>query len=119
MQLSSGAWNPLIPERMYSEITGVFAEQWAAALDEIGSLYFSGAVFDNSYPGYGSTYPNFLGGMAVLFEQASSRGHVQESSHHGIITFGFTIRNQLRTGMATVRATIENRETLSLELARR
>jgi hypothetical protein len=75
-------------------------------------MYFSGDVFDNSYPGYGSTYPNFLGALAVLFEQASSRGHVQESSHHGLITFGFTIRNQLRTSMATVSAAVENREML-------
>ena len=107
-----GSWNPLIPERLYTEITVTFAEYWAEALDNIGSMYFSGDVFDNSYPGYGSTYPNFLGGLAVLFEQASSRGHVQESSHHGLITFAFTIRNQLRTSMATVRATVENREML-------
>lgn len=107
-----GAWNPLIPERLYGDITEIFAERWSAVLDDIGSLYFSGDVFDNSYPGYGSTYPNFLGGMAVLFEQASSRGHVQESSHHGPLTFAFTIRNQLRAAMATVRTGIENRELL-------
>jgi len=107
-----GSWNPLLPQRLYTDLTLTFAEYWADALDEIGSMYFSGEVFDNSYPGYGSTYPNFLGGLAVLFEQASSRGHVQESSHHGLITFAFTIRNQLHTGMATVRAMIENREAL-------
>jgi hypothetical protein len=107
-----GTWNPLLPERLYTEITLTFAEYWADALDEIGSMYFSGETFDNSYPGYGSTYPNFLGGLAVLFEQASSRGHVQESSHHGLLTFPFTIRNQLRAAMATARATVENRETL-------
>ena len=107
-----GSWNPLLPERLYTDLTVEFARYWADALDEIGSLYFSGEVFDNSYPGYGSTYPNFLGGMAVLFEQASSRGHVQESSHHGQITFAFTIRNQLRTGMATVRTGVANRQTL-------
>jgi hypothetical protein len=107
-----GSWNPLIPERLYTEVTETFAEYWAEALDAIGSLYFSGDVFDNSYPGYGSTYPNFLGGLAVLFEQASSRGHVQESSHHGEITFGFTIRNQLRASVATVQAAIENKDML-------
>ncbi|NNM04926.1 MAG: zinc carboxypeptidase, partial [Gemmatimonadetes bacterium] len=62
--------------------------------------------------GYGSTYPNFLGGLAVLFEQASSRGFVQESPHHGLLTFAFTIRNQLRAAMASARATVENRESL-------
>ncbi len=72
-----GSWNPLIPERLYTEITETFADYWAKALDEIGSMYFSGDVFDNSYPGYGSTYPNFLGGLAVLFEQASWQDHVR------------------------------------------
>jgi len=107
-----GSWNPLLPERLYTDITLTFADYWTDALDEIGSMYFSGETFDNSYPGYGSTYPNFLGGLAVLFEQASSRGLVQESSHHGLLTFPFTIRNQLRAAMATARAAIENRETL-------
>ena len=109
---AGGSWNPLIPEHLYSDITETFAEYWAQALDEIGSLYFSGDVFDNSYPGYGSTYPNFLGGLAVLFEQASSRGHVQESSHHGELTFPFTIRNQLRASIATVQAAIANKAVL-------
>lgn len=107
-----GSWNPLLPERLYTDLTMTFAEYWTETMDEIGSMYYSGDVFDNSYPGYGSTYPNFLGGLAVLFEQASSRGHIQESSHHGIITFAFGIRNQLRAGMATVQAANDHRESL-------
>jgi hypothetical protein len=107
-----GSWNPLLPERLYTEITLDFTRHWAASLDDIGSLYFTGEVFDNSYPGYGSSYPNFLGGLAVLFEQASSRGHVQASERHGELTFPFAIRNQVRTGVATVRAAVEQRQTL-------
>jgi hypothetical protein len=107
-----GSWNPLIPERMYTEITLDFARHYAAALDEIGSLYFTKEQYDNMYPGYGSTYPKFLGAYAVTFEQASSRGHLQESTHHGELSFPFTIRNQVRTGMAAVRAGIEHREDL-------
>ena len=107
-----GSWNLLLPNRLYTEVTGTFEEYWVEALDGMGSLYFSEEVFDKFYPGYGSSYPGFLGGMAVLFEQASSRGLVQESSHHGELTFAFTIRNQLRAAMATVRGTVENREML-------
>jgi hypothetical protein len=105
-------WNPLLPERLYTEVTATFSAYWVDALDEIGSLYFTREVFDKFYPGYGSSYPNFLGSFAVLFEQASSRGFVQKSTHHGEVTLAFTIRNQLRTGLATVRGTIENREML-------
>ena len=107
-----GSWNLLLPERLYTEVTGTFEDYWVEALDGIGSLYFSEEVYDKFYPGYGSSYPGFLGGMAVLFEQASSRGLVQESPHHGDLTFAFTIRNQLRAAMATVQATVENREML-------
>jgi hypothetical protein len=107
-----GSWNPLIPERLYRDITLAFAEHWGRSLDEIGSLYFTREVFDNTYPGYGSTYPNFLGGLGLVFEQASARGHVQESTRHGELTFAFAIRNQVRTSMATVRAAVEHRQTM-------
>lgn len=107
-----GSWNPLLPEEMYGPLTYEFARHFAGALDEIGSFYFTREVYDNIYPGYGNTYPKFLGGLGLLFEQASSRGHAQESEHHGVLTFPFTIRNQLRTAMATVRASVEQRQRL-------
>ncbi|MEX2531064.1 MAG: M14 family zinc carboxypeptidase [Gemmatimonadota bacterium] len=105
-----GSWNPLLPEELYTDLTIRLADRWAASLDEIGSLYFTKEVYDNVYPGYGSSYPNFLGGLGLVFEQASARGHLQESSHHGELSFGFAIRNQLRTSLATVRGAIEERE---------
>ncbi len=107
-----GSWNPLLPERLYTDITMRFADDWAESLDEIGSLYFTKEVYDNTYPGYGSTYPNFLGGLGLVFEQASSRGHIQESSHHGVLTFAFAIRNHVRTSIATVETAIEERAVL-------
>jgi hypothetical protein len=107
-----GSWNPLLPEELYTDITLRFADDWAASLDKIGSLYFTKEVFDNTYPGYGSTYPNFLGGLGLVFEQASARGHLQESSHHVELSFPFAIRNQLRTSLATVRTSVEERERL-------
>lgn len=107
-----GSWNPLLPERLYTDITLRFADDWAEVLDDIGSLYFTKEVYDNTYPGYGSTYPNFLGGLGLVFEQASARGHIQDSSHHGVLTFAFTIRNHVRTSLATVRTAIEERSVL-------
>ena len=107
-----GSWNPLLPESIYTDITMRFADDWAAALDSLGSLYFTREVYDNSYPGYGSTYPNFLGGLGLVFEQASSRGHIQESGHHGILIFPFAIRNHVRTALATVRVAVEERAAL-------
>ncbi|MEK9507681.1 M14 family metallopeptidase [Gemmatimonadota bacterium Y43] len=107
-----GSWNPLLPERLYTDITMRFADDWAASLDSLGSLYFTKEVYDNTYPGYGSTYPNFLGGLGLVFEQASSRGHWQDSDHHGVLTFAFAIRNHVRTALATVRVAVEERAVL-------
>ncbi|MDO9553788.1 M14 metallopeptidase family protein [Rhodonellum sp.] len=104
-----GSENPIIPRKNYEEINNKFAGYFAKALDDLGSLYWTKEVFDNSYPGYGSTYPDIQGGLGLVFEQGSSRGHVQ-SSQRGDITFAFTIRNQLATSMATLEAAVNERE---------
>jgi hypothetical protein len=106
-----GSENPVVPRSNYDQLNPLFARYFSKALDDIGSLYFSKEVFDNSYPGYGSTYPDIHGGLGLVFEQASSRGHVQQSSTK-VVTFAFTIRNHVRTSLATVRAAVENRELL-------
>ncbi|NNM07213.1 MAG: zinc carboxypeptidase, partial [Gemmatimonadetes bacterium] len=48
-----GTWNPLLPERLYTDLTVTFADYWTEVMDDIGSMFFSEEVYDNSYPGYG------------------------------------------------------------------
>ncbi len=102
--------NPLTPQRTI-ELTRAFAKQHAAALDEAGSLYFSEEVYDDFYMGKGSTYPDLHGAIGILFEQASVRGHVRESSN-GPLTFSFAIRNHWLTSMSSLRATLAMRREL-------
>lgn len=102
--------NPWIPERNV-ELTVAFGDYHAKALDQIGSEYFTEAQFDDFYPGKGSTYPDLHGGVGILFEQGSSRGHVQESIN-GDVTFPFTIRNQVTTSLSSLQATLDLREEL-------
>lgn len=106
-----GSENPVVPRSNYDQLNPLFAKYFAKAMDEIGSLYYSKENYDNSYPGYGSTYPDIHGGLGLVFEQASSRGHVQKSSTKEV-WFAFTIRNHVRTSLATVKAGVENRELL-------
>ncbi|MFN3997220.1 M14 family metallopeptidase [Algoriphagus sp.] len=103
-----GSENPVVPRKNYDDINPRFAKYFAKYMDEIGSLYWSKEVFDNSYPGYGSTYPDIHGGLGLVFETASSRGHVQ-SSQRGDITFAFTIRNHVVNSLATMEAALDNR----------
>ncbi|MGZ5286429.1 MAG: M14 metallopeptidase family protein, partial [Flavisolibacter sp.] len=92
--------NPITP-KMNQELTGKLGEFHAAFLDRIGSLYFTKENYDDFYYGKGSTYPDVNGAIGILFEQASSRGHAQETAN-GILTFPFTIRNQFITTLSTL-----------------
>ncbi|MEO0571865.1 MAG: M14 family zinc carboxypeptidase [Bacteroidota bacterium] len=100
--------DPIMPKENYVDLNNLFGDYFAQALDSIGSFYFTKEVFDGTYPGYGSSYPDLQGALALLFEQASSRGHVQKTAF-GEITFPFTIRNQYVSSIATVRAAVENK----------
>lgn len=99
--------NPLTPESTY-KLTSKMGEYHARALDEIGSLYYTKESYDDYYFGKGSTYPDINGAVGILFEQASSRGHAQESTH-GILKFPFTIKNQFTTSLSTLKAVSEMR----------
>ena len=99
--------NPLTPN-MNQKITKKISSYHADALNKIGSLYYSEEDYDDFYYGKGSTYPDINGSIGILFEQASSRGHIQ-NSENGILTFPFTIRNQLTTIFSTWKAAYEMR----------
>ena len=108
---ANGSLNPIMPKENYVDLNNLFGDYYAKALDSIGSLYFTKEVFDGTYPGYGSSYPDLQGGLGLLFEQASSRGHKQTTAF-GEITFPFTIRNQFTSSITTVRAAVENKAYL-------
>ncbi len=107
----SASLNPITPAENRDILNKVFADQFATDLDQIGSFYFTDEVYDSTYPGYGSTYMDLQGSLALLFEQASSRGHLQETPT-GEISFAFTIRNQYVSSIATLKAAIANKELL-------
>ena len=92
--------NPLTPEKN-QELTAKLAKFHAEFLDRIGSLYFTKENYDDFYYGKGSTYPDVQGCIGILFEQASSRGHLQQTSN-GLLSFPFTIRNQFVTALSTL-----------------
>ena len=102
--------NPLTPIRNY-ELTKAIGEYHAKNLDQIGSLYFSEEQFDDFYFGKGSSYPDINSGIGILFEQASSRGFLRETTN-GILTFPFAIRNQFTVTLSTLEAAQDLRKPL-------
>lgn len=102
--------HPLTP-KLNQELTKEIGNYHAKALDKIGSLYYTEESFDDFFYGKGSTYPDINGAIGILFEQASSRGHSQETDN-GILTFPFTIRNQFTTALSTLEAAVKMRKKL-------
>lgn len=102
--------HPLTP-KLNQELTKAIGNYHAEALDKIGSLYYTEENYDDFYYGKGSTFPDINGGIGILFEQGSSRGHMQETDN-GILTFPFTIRNQFTTALSTLEAAKNMREEI-------
>jgi len=102
--------NPLTPQTN-QELTGKIATYHGKALDNIKSLYYTKEGYDDFYYGKGSSYPDINGSIGILFEQASARGHIQETPS-GTLTFPFAIRNQLTTSLSTLTAAQDMREEL-------
>jgi hypothetical protein len=102
--------NPNTPDKN-QKLTGEIARYHAAALDKIGSMYYSQESFDDFYYGKGSTYPDANGAIGILFEQASSAGHLINTVH-GPLSFEFTIRNQVATSLSTQKAAYNLRKQL-------
>lgn len=115
---SSFFFQPGIPSRTHpltpalnQELTKNIGNYHAKALDNIGSLYYTEEDYDDFYYGKGSTFPDINGSIGILFEQASSRGHAQETDN-GVLTFPFTIRNQFTAALSTLDAAVGMRTEL-------
>ncbi len=102
--------HPLTPTKN-QELTAAIANYHANALNKIGSLYYNKESFDDFYYGKGSTFLDINGSIGILFEQASSRGHAQESDN-GILTFPFAIRNHFTAALSTLEAAVALRTQL-------
>ncbi|PCK29956.1 M14 metallopeptidase family protein [Pseudoalteromonas piscicida] len=111
-------FQPGIPSRTHPitplknvELTNEIGKFHAKALDAQGKLYFTQESFDDFYYGKGSTYPDVNGAVGILFEQASSRGHAQETQY-GVLSFPETIKNQVTTSLSTFQAGVSHKQAL-------
>ena len=100
-------WTPL----KNVELTEALGDFHASALDKTKQLYFTQESFDDFYYGKGSTYPDAHGSIGILFEQASSRGHLQDSIH-GQLSFSDTIQNQVTTSLSTFEGALANKQAI-------
>ena len=103
--------HPLILDECQAFIRRLAKDYYAPAFDKQGLMYFSGEVYDDYYPGRGREYMDFYGGIALLWEEQSSRGFLRNTAN-GLLSFEQSIHNQLTTELATLRGGYDMREEL-------
>ncbi|PKP00540.1 MAG: hypothetical protein CVU13_03295 [Bacteroidetes bacterium HGW-Bacteroidetes-8] len=103
--------NPLAPE-LNRKLTEDISLYHAKAMNEDGVLFFTKEGYDNFYTGKGASYPDMLGAIGILYEQPSSRGHIQ--SRNGVLLkFTDIIRYQALCTYSAINAGIDKREELN------
>lgn len=90
----------------------LFGRNNARWFDQYGIDYFTREVFDAFYPGYGASWPSYYGGVAMTYEQASSRGLVVRQYDGVEMPYAQTVRNHFLTSLATAETAARNREKL-------
>jgi hypothetical protein len=101
-------WSPAIPQATYEVLNPILARYFSQALDRIGSLYYTKEDFTNYSPIYGSTYPDFEGGVGTTLEVGSTSG-IEIETEHGVRTFARNVRDNLEISVAAVRAAADEK----------
>ena len=86
----------------------------AKYFDQNGWLYFTKQIFDLVYPGYGDTYPTFMGAIGMTYEQAGGgRAGLKVKTNTGqILILKDRIEHHHTTGISTIEVALENRKKL-------
>jgi len=89
-----------------------FGQNNARYFDRFGFDYFTREVYDAFYPGYGSSWPEFYGSVAMTYEQASVRGLAMRKNDGAVAHFRDTVRRHFVASLATAETAAQHREAL-------
>ncbi len=106
----SGSALPLATKEN-KQLNTIFAIEFAKEMENLGTFYFTAELYDATYPGYGSTYGDLQGSLALLFEQTPTRGHLKKMDI-GTLNFKEAIRNQFVAGITTIKTAVNNKDIL-------
>jgi Zinc carboxypeptidase len=90
----------------------LFGKNNSRWFDKFGFDYFTREEYDAFYPGYGASWPEYYGGIAMTYEQASVRGLVVRRSDETLLRYRDTVRHHFVSSVSTLEAAAANREKL-------
>ncbi|MDQ6675671.1 MAG: M14 family metallopeptidase [Acidobacteriota bacterium] len=82
--------------------------------DRFGFSYFTRDTYDAFYPGYGDSWPVYMGAIAMTFENGSTRGLVVRRSNGLLVTFRDTVRRHFVSSIATCETSAAHHDDLLL-----
>jgi hypothetical protein len=104
-------YNPNLTAVQRANLT-LFGRNNARWFDQYGFDYFTRENYDAFYPGYGASWPEYYGGLAMTYEQASARGLVMRRSDGTTLSFRDTVRHHFVASIATLETAAQHREKL-------
>ena len=101
--------NPHVtPTQVKSE--ELFGKTNAAWFDVFGIDYFSRDVYDNFYSGYGSSWPQYFGSIAMTYEQAGVEGLIFRQYNGNELRYQDAVRNHFITSLGSAETVAMNRQ---------
>lgn len=88
----------------------MFSKDQAKAFDQFGWSYYTADSFDEWYPGYGSSWPYFIGAVAILYEQARTSGAQVKQPQGTTLTFREAVHHQFISSLSNLTTTALNRK---------
>jgi hypothetical protein len=99
----------IVPEATYRVLNNILAGYFSQALNRIGSLYYTKQSYTNLSPIYGSTYPDYQGGVGTTLEVGSTAG-IEIETDAGIRTFRRNLRDNFEIGIAALLAATDEKD---------
>ncbi len=90
----------------------MFGRNNAKWFDRFGFNYFTREVFDEFFPGYGSSWPAFTGSIPMVYEQSSARGLKATRTNGTAYHYRDTVHRHFVASIATLETAADNREKL-------
>ncbi|MCH8250596.1 MAG: peptidase [Proteobacteria bacterium] len=88
----------------------LFGKTNAAWFDQFGIDYFARDIYDNFYSGYGSSWPQYFGSIAMTYEQAGVDGLTLRQYDGNELRYAEAVRNHFVTSLGTAETVANNRQ---------
>lgn len=106
--------NPNIADNQWATLD-MLGRNNARHFDENGFPYYTREVFDAFYPGYGASWPAYLGAASATYEQASAGAMMFHRNDGETLHFRNTVQQHLVASLSTAEIVATNREKLLRE----